>query len=115
LENIKHLDHTIECIILENYGKWIKKDKVLYFYNMIYLLQKYPSINPYFRDLFKKQKSLFRPEDILKQCSKVIENNAIFDYSPLQLHTHQKDIYSIVQKKERAIIFIRPRPARVKR
>ena len=105
LENIKHLDHTIECIILENYGKWIKKDKVLYFYNMIYLLQKYPSINPYFRDLFKKQKSLFRPEDILKQCSKVIENNAIFDYSPLQLHTHQKDIYSIVQKKERAIIF----------
>ena len=105
IENIKNIESTIEYVILDNYKKWKKKDKIIYYYNIIYLFETYPQINPYFRESLSNISSSLCPEDILKHCSKVIENNPIFDYIPLQLHPHQKDIYSILQKKERNIIF----------
>ena len=106
IENIKNIEESIEFIILENYKKLIKSNKVKYYFNIVYLLKHYP-INIHLKTIIVKDiiRHPFKCSDILVNCSKVIENNSIFDYKPIELNKHQKEIYGIIQKNERCLIF----------
>ena len=106
LENNKNMVESIENIILDLYIKLSKTQKVLYYYNILYLLKQY-TVNKHFKVLILKKIDMhkYTSIDILTNCNKLIENNKIFDYRPIELHKHQKDIYSIIKKNERALIF----------
>lgn len=107
IENLRNIETTIEYVVLENYNRLVKRNKVIYYYNIRYLLKKYTDINVYFSKalLHALAPFTFRPSDVLKQCSSVIENNPIFEYTPTQLYQHQKDMYSKIQQNERCIVF----------
>ena len=111
LNNITHIDESIEHKLLELYKKYFKSNKehknsILYYYNIQYFIQHY-DINPYMKELFMElfKNKLYKPQDILENCNKVIENNSIFDYKPIELYSHQKEIYSIVKEKKRFLLF----------
>lgn len=106
IQNIQHVEDTIEFIIMEHYKKLSKTSKVKYYYNILYLL-KYYDTNIYLKEIIMKALTdySFLPNDILSHCDPIIENNPIFDYKPIELHKHQKDIYTTLQKKERCLIF----------
>lgn len=109
LTNITTIDESIECKLLELYKKLMKSqnDKsILYYYNIYYLIKNY-DINPHIKDILIQSlsKYTYKPSDVLEHSKKVIENNSIFDYKPIQLYSHQKDIYSIVKKRERFLLF----------
>lgn len=107
IENLRNIETTIEYVVLENYNRLVKRNKVIYYYNIRYLLKKYTDINVYFSKamIHALQSFHFHPSDVLKQCSSVIENNPIFEYTPTQLYQHQKDIYARIQANERCIVF----------
>ena len=106
IENIQNIEDSIEFIIMNNYKKLVKSDKVNYYFNILYLF-KYYDINIHFKDIITQHISryTFKPSDILSNCNEVIENNSIFDYKPIELHKHQKDIYTTLQQNHRSLIF----------
>ena len=106
IQNIQNIDDTIEFIILDNYNKLIKHNKVIYYYNLVYLFKNY-DVNMYLKEVIVPCINAFgyKPTDILIRCNKVIENNAIFDYKPIKLHSHQAEIYVTIKRNERFLIF----------
>lgn len=106
IQNIQNVEDSIEFVIMENYRKLVKSTKVKYYYNILYLFKHY-DINIYFKNIITQHISTyaFKSTDILSNCSDVIENNSIFDYKPIELHKHQKDIYTTIQQNNRCLIF----------
>ena len=106
IQNIQNIETSIEFIIMDNYKKLVKSSKVKYYFNILYLFNHY-DINIHFKDILLKHISnySFKPTDILLNCNEVIENNSIFDYKPIELHKHQKDIYTTLQENKRSLIF----------
>jgi hypothetical protein len=106
IENIQHIEDTIEYIILEHYKKLNKTKKVKYYYNILYLFKHY-DINIYFKQILMTHLSEyhFYPSELLTHSDSVIENNPIFDYKPIELHKHQKDMYTTLRNNKRSLIF----------
>ena len=105
----KQLDN-IEYMILDMIEKFFHKNKEYYFYNICVLCKKY-TINKY---LFKcielfiqKYMETMDVISFLENTSKYIENNPIFDYKPLELYEHQKQIYKCVKDPNPKLIFYR--------
>ena len=108
----KQIDN-IEYMILDMIEKFFAnydKKKEYYFYNICILCKKY-TINKYLSkwvDAFiLKYNDLMNIVSFLENTSKYIENNSIFDYKPLELYEHQKQIYNCVKETNPKLIFYR--------
>jgi hypothetical protein len=105
----KQLDN-IEYMILDMIEKFFDKKREYYFYNICTLYKKY-TINKYLSqwlDLFiAKYNDSMNVIIFLENTGKFIENNSIFDYKPLELYDHQKQIYKCVKQPDSKLIFYR--------
>jgi hypothetical protein len=105
----KQLDN-IEFMILDMIEKFFDKKKEYYFYNICVLYKKY-TINKYLAkwvELFiTKYNDTMSVIVFLENSNKYIENNSIFDYKPLELYEHQKQIYKCVKDSSPKLIFYR--------
>ena len=101
-----NIEKSIEIIILSLLKKLIKYNELLYFYNINYLITNY-TINKYLIIVveYYLNKYNFKTIDILINSKLILENNDIFNYKPITLYEHQINIYTILKKKERALIF----------
>ena len=106
LSNIKICKDCIEYIIIENIKNLIKYNLLIYFYNIHYLIKVYkineslltiitPILNNY----------TFTSKDILIDSENVIEKNEIFNYNPIQLFDHQKELFNKITKYDSSFIF----------
>lgn len=109
IENVNNIiQNSIEQTILDLYKKYCKSElntshSILYYYNIQYLFSTY-KINPYLKESFIFN-NIYKPNNILQNCNKIIENNPIFYYKNVELYNHQKEIFSIVKKKEPFLCF----------
>lgn len=113
----KQLDN-IEFMILDMIEKFFDKkgkegksvDKEYYFYNICILYKKY-TINKYLAlwvsGFIQKYNDDMNVVSFLENANKYIENNSIFDYKPLELYDHQKQIYKCVKEPNPKLIFYR--------
>ncbi len=105
----KQLDN-IEFILLDMIEKFFDKKKEYYFYNICVLYKKY-TINKYIATWIEvfivKYNDSMNVISFLENTSKYIENNSIFDYKPLELYEHQKQIYKCVKDPSPKLIFYR--------
>ena len=100
---------NIEYILLDMIEKFFKDKDSLHFYNICMLYKKY-TINKYLFQWIESFVSKYDSMDIakfLENTNKYIENNAIFDYKPIGLYEHQKQIYKCVESDEAKLIFYR--------
>jgi hypothetical protein len=90
--------------------KFFDKKREYYFYNICVLHKKY-TINKYLAkwiELFiEKYNDTMSVITFLENTGKYIENNSIFDYKPLELYEHQKQIYKCVKDPLPKLIFYR--------
>jgi hypothetical protein len=105
----KQIDN-IEYMMLDMIEKFFDKKREFYFYNICVLFKKY-TINKYlaiwiqlFIDKYNDTLSVIT---FLENTGKYIENNSIFDYKPLELYEHQKQIYKCVREPDSKLIFYR--------
>jgi hypothetical protein len=108
----KQLDN-IEFMLLDMIEKFFihfDKKKEYYFYNICILYKKF-IINKYLTKWIEifiiKYNDSMDVITFLENTSKYIENNSIFDYKPLELYEHQKQIYKCVKDPSPKLIFYR--------
>lgn len=107
----KQIDN-IEYMILDMIEKFFQNDKKkeYYFYNICVLYKKY-TINKYLAKwveaFIAKYTDSMNVVTFLENAGKYIENNSIFDYKPLELYEHQKQIYKCVKEPKSKLIFYR--------
>ena len=105
----KQLDN-IEYMILSMIEKFFDKKREYYFYNICVLYKKY-TINKYLAKwieaFIEKYNDTMSVITFLENTGKYIENNSIFDYKPLELYEHQKQIYKCVKDSSPKLIFYR--------
>jgi len=105
----KQLDN-IEYMILDMIEHFFDKKREYYFYNICALYKKY-TINKYLSQWIEifiaKYNDTMNVITFLENTSKYIENNSIFDYKPLELYEHQKQIYKCVKSPNSKLIFYR--------
>ena len=105
----KQLDN-IEYMLLSMIEKFFDKKREYYFYNICVLCKKY-SINKYLskwiETFIEKYNDSMSVITFLENTDKYIENNSIFDYKPLELYEHQKQIYKCVKEPSPKLIFYR--------
>jgi hypothetical protein len=105
----KQLDN-IEFMILSMIEKFFDKKREYYFYNICVLYKKY-TINKYLAkwidSFIAKYNDTMSVVTFLENTGKYIENNSIFDYKPLELYEHQKQIYKCVKDSSPKLIFYR--------
>lgn len=101
-----NIEKSIEIIILLLLKKLIKYEEVIYFYNIQYLMRNY-CINSFVTIIIQHYISqyTFNSKDILTNSSLILENNPIFNYKPIELYEHQKNIYTIFKKKQNCLVF----------
>jgi hypothetical protein len=116
--NSKKIENCVEYTSLEmmkNVVKNMSKDQNketfdLYYYNIQYLVQTY-KMNKYIEEYLLKflefNKDKTKPFNFLEHTYDYIENNSIFNYSPLSLYEHQKDIYKIMKEDGPHLIYYR--------
>ena len=79
-----------------------KKNKDIYLYNICYLLHFY-AINKYLKEIIMliidKYLNLANINYFLENTQYFIETNTIFNYKPIELYEHQKDIFKIFENK----------------
>jgi len=100
---------NIEFILLDMIEKFFKEKDSLHFYNICMLYKKY-TINKYvfqWIDTFVANYDSMDIAKFLENTNKYIENNPIFDYKPIGLYDHQKQIYKCVESDEPKLIFYR--------
>ena len=111
----KQIDN-IEFMLLDMIEKFFDKkgksqeNKEFYFYNICILYKKY-TINKYLAlwigSFIEKYNDDMNVVSFLENANKNIENNSIFDYKPLELYDHQKQIYKCVKEPKSKLIFYR--------
>jgi hypothetical protein len=105
----KQLDN-IEYMILDMIEKFFDKKREYYFYNICVLFKKY-TVNKYLASWIQlfidKYNDTMNVVIFLENTGKYIENNSIFDYKPLELYEHQKQIYKCVREPDSKLIFYR--------
>jgi hypothetical protein len=101
---------NIENMMLIMIEKFFEKKREYYFFNICTLYKKY-TINKYLAiwiDAFiLKYNDSMNIVTFLENTGKYIENNSIFDYKPLELYEHQKQIYKAVKDPSPKLIFYR--------
>lgn len=114
LKSNQHLvESSVEYSILTFMKHFVKnKDnkKEFYFYNIEYLLNIY-TINKYilrfvkvFLDCHRTKMSII---NFIENTYEFIENNSIYNYKPIQLYEHQKQIYKLSQSNKPKLVFYR--------
>jgi hypothetical protein len=117
LKSNQHLvESSVEYNILTFMKNFVKnKDnadnkKELYFYNIEYLLSIY-NINKYILHFVKVFLDEHRPKmnviKFIENTYDFIENNSIYNYKPIELYEHQKQIYSLMKTNKKKLIFYR--------
>jgi hypothetical protein len=117
LKSNQHLvESSVEYAVLTFMKLFVKnKDnqdnkKELYFYNIDFLLSIY-NINKYilhfvsvFLDEHRPKMNVIR---FIENTFDFIENNSIYNYKPIQLYEHQKQIYSLMKNNNPKLVFYR--------
>ena len=105
----KQIDN-IEYMLLDMIEKFFDKKKEFYFYNICVLYKKF-TINKYLAkwidSFIAKHNDSVNVVTFLENTGKYIENNSIFDYKPIELYEHQKQIYKCVKDPNSKLIFYR--------
>jgi hypothetical protein len=97
----KKLTDNIETNIIQLIAQFLKdtkKKKGFYLYNICYLLKTY-SINKYLEPFVKwfiaKYIDTIDIVSFLENTDTYIELNSVFDYAPIELYDHQKEVFNI--------------------
>ena len=109
-KQIDNIEFMLLDMIEKLFDKKSKVDKEFYFYNICILNKKY-TINKYLaiwiNEFIQKYNDSMNVVHFLENANKYIENNSIFDYKPLELYDHQKQIYKCVKDPNPKLIFYR--------
>ena len=99
------LKHAVKDMIKKN-----KEMFDLYYYNIHYLLKTY-KINKYIDEYLRKFLDVNLDKtnsfNFLSHTYEFVENNSIFNYAPICLYEHQKDIYRIMKEDGPHLIYYR--------
>lgn len=116
--NSKKIETCVEYTALEMMKYFVKnmsKDQNketfdLYYYNIQFLLKMY-KLNKYIEEYLVKflefNKDKTKPFNFLEHTYDYIENNSIFNFAPMGLYEHQKDIYRIMKEDGPHLIYYR--------
>jgi hypothetical protein len=94
------LESSVEYVVLENLRSYVKekRDHELYYYNIQHLLQTYPLnklLVVFVKQFLVTQK--VSSIEFLRNTSRYMENNPVFNYKPMTLYKHQADVYEIMK------------------
>lgn len=99
-----------EYILLNECERFLKKDNVLYFYNISQLLQNSISglntyVSQFVSNLIEMYKDKISIKDLVKNAYKYIEKNDLLtNYTDKQLYSHQKELFETCTLKQSKLI-----------